>query len=470
MHNTLIVTALSTAACLAALPAQNGLLFATRATETSKQCPALSAINRVDPNEVQYVVPLAGAPFTSKQFAPRVGYDVMIGDGDGDATYYEPALFRGIDALVTPVRTAGPMRPNARSLWFSVIASTPCVAGGVFDPADIGRILPGGTLERFVSAATIRTAFGIPATVPLNVDAAAYHLPTGLYLSFEDTVTIMLASGPFTVTDGAIVRIPSAALALGVSPYDGALRLTGAAAGSGQVIATEAMIDAWAAASGIDNAGAAAVAAIDDTDGLELDPLGGVFSSPFAGVAVPNLWVAGSALTGGGVISSRLGGSIPVLNGVPLGNALGATSGAQVGLATVPSVQSLNGLALTVRDLCHFATETPTPRIVAPGPLTIEVGGVDAGVGAAFLFLAPGVVGAGGVDASLPFPSVCFPELYVNVFLAAVPIGADGCGEWSLPINAALLGGLAGSRIGFQAWYFAGVGHHLSTPLAVQFF
>lgn len=470
MRNNVILPALSTAALLAALPAQTGLLFTTRAAETSKQCPALSAINRVDSNEVQYVVPLAGAPFTSKQFAPRVGYDVMVGDGDGDATYYEPALFRGIDALVTPMRTAGPMRPNARSQWFSPVAATPCVAGGVFDPADLGRILPGGVLERFVSAATIRTAFGIPATVSLNVDAAAYHLPTGLYLSFEDTVTIMLAAGPFTVTDGAIVRIPSAAIAIGVSPYDGALRIAGAAAGSGQVIAIEAMVDAWTAASGIDNAAAVGVAAIEDTDGLELDPLGGVFSSPFVGGAVPNVWVAGSALTGGGVISSRLGGTIPVMNGVPLGNALGATSGAQVGLATVPSVRSLNGLALTVRDLCHFTTETPTPRIVAPGPLTIEVGGVDAGVGAAFLFIAPGAVGAGGVDASLPFPSVCFPDLYVNVFLAAVPIGADGCGSWSLPITAAQLAGLAGSRIRFQAWHPAGGVHHLSTPLAVQFF
>ncbi len=467
---TVVPSVLSTLTMLSALSAQGGLLFTTRAVETSAQCAAAPALDRVDANEIQYVVPLGGVPFTSKAFAPRVAYDVMVGDGDLDATYDEPGLFRGTDALVPPVRTAGAMRPNARSMWFSVIAATPCLVGGVFDPADIGRILPGGALERFVSAATIRAAFGIPATVSLNVDAAAYHLPTGLYLSFEDTVTIMLPTGPMTITDGAIVRIPSAALALGVSPYDGALRLTGAIAGSGQLIADEAMVDSWVVASGIDNAAAVGVSAIVDTDGLELDPAGGVFSSPFVGAAVPNVWVAGQALTGGGVITSRLGGSIAVLNGVPLGNAAGATTGAQVGLVTVPSVQSLNGLALTVRDLCHFTTETPTARIVAPGPLTVEVGGVEPGVGAAFLFLAPGVVGAGGVDASLPFPSVCFPDLYVNMFLAAVPIGADGCGSWTMPINAALLAGLAGGRIRFQAWYFNGGSHHLSTPLAVQFF
>jgi hypothetical protein len=123
-----------------------------------------------------------------------------------------------------------------------------------------------------------------------------------------------------------------------------------------------------------------------------------------------------------------------------------------------------------VRDLCHFVTETPTPRIVAPGPLSIEVGGVEPGVGMAFLFIAPGVVGAGGVDGSLPFPSACFPDLNANLFLGGVPIGADGCGVWSIPIDAALLGALAGARIKFQAYYFAGVDHHLSTPLAVQFF
>ena len=272
-----------------ALPQGQGLLFAPLGAELSNQSATLAGITHVNGNEVQHVVPLAAGP-TSAAFAPRQCHEVMLGDGDLDGLYFEPTLYGAIDALLPAVdnpNTAlagmpliSPITPNARNVWFSPAARTTSVAGPPLHQAELGRLLPGGVLERFLTRAQLYSAFGIPNNVTVNIDAAALDATQALYLSFEDPVMITTtAHGAVVVDDGAILAIPVTAITWGSSTFDDAYVINMVVPGSGLIIRTEPEVDMLVAASGIrDNAGAL-VATIGDLDGLEIDPAGGTFYS-----------------------------------------------------------------------------------------------------------------------------------------------------------------------------------------------
>ena len=182
-----------------------------------------------------------------------------------------------------------------------------------------------------------------------------------------------------------------------------------------------------------------------------------------------NLIFCGSNLTGAGILSTRLGGSIAVINGVMMGNNAGPTTGAQVGLVTAPNVASLNGLALTSSGLIRFATETNPPRMLAAGTLNVEIA-AEPGTALVVLALALGVSGVGGVDASVPGGLLAFPDVYaVSPLLSLVP-AADGAAMWAAPLPASLVAALTGLRVLFQAFGTSAAGVVVSTPSAVQFY
>ena len=479
MNGTFLVAAASAAFLTPGVVfAQQRLLYVPLNAETSTQCPALPMTTTVTGHEMEHIVP-AAPPLLPAAFKTRQADEIMLGDSDLDGMHYEPGLYNRIDAIQPPLMIGGAaIQPNARNVWFSPAAATPALAGAPqLNEMELGRVLPNGFLEVFVTKAQIDAAFGLGG-VQENLDGAVLVWGIGLFVSFETAVDINTTfhGAVAGVPDGTILAIPFNAIMWGASAYDAAAFVQNVVAGSGVIVLTEAQVDAKVAASGIrDNAGAL-VTLVGDLDGLEQDPLGGSFVSPqlvehqfFQMGMVPNLIFCGLNLTGGGIVSTS--GNIAVINGVPMGNAAAATIGDHVGLVTGGGVGSLNGLGLTAAGLVPFTTEC-TPQLLAAGTVSIELAS-EAGGWAWLAMHYPAVAGVGLVDPSVAVPfSVSFPDLYALApVLFPGPVGGGCPPAFNLPIPAAAYGAIAGTRALFQGVHLmAGGGIALSTPSAVQLY
>lgn len=474
--NLPIALAAATIAALGAASAtaqcQGDLLYTTRVLEHSNQCSTPTSISEVRTNSLQIVQPKAGMPFHSASYMPRAGYDALLGDGDGDADFHEPNIFGAIDATLLPRSPGGALLPIDKTrVFFSVKQSFTDTYGNTMSQGDIGRIRAGGHIELFISAASIRNAFGIPAGFGIDVDAVAMGFRPGvlggdLYLSFEELEVINIPPfGVTAITDGSILRIPAGAMSYAASPYDGAMTVTGTAANSGQIIADEANMDVATTNAGVRDASGALVTSIIDVDGLTIDPTGGFWQSPWTPNPVHHLWYCGQSLTGAAVVSTVGGGSIPSLNGRPLASAV-MTTGQQVGLVTSSGVSSLAGLSVTNCGTSHLSLDTATPVFTGAGTLELDVGGSTSAW--ALITVGLGCNTAGCVDTGTPLPNPDYPALVApNVFFFQ-PTGADGCGRLSLFFPGPLVTALAGQTLVFQTVDFAGAGH-LSNAVKISF-
>ena len=453
--------------------AQNALLYTPKHEETSQQCAGAPAHNQVRSNEVEYVRPTDSQPYESEQFAPLQSYTTAIGDHNGDGDYWAPYLFGrapavtgdpfpGIDALVRPRNQQGVCHESARSIFISSAARVPHCLGAAFGwpvtPGDVFRVVPNGRAERFISEAQVRQAFGI--NDPVNVDAACFYWHQepnqgGIYLSFED---MEMSAAVGAIQDGDLLWIPGAAIAWGVSPYDGCLVVQAVAANSGQIVRTEAQMDVLVANANVSDAVGAQVLQIVDLDGLTRDPQGG-----FVGGVHPNMWFSGEGLHGCSVLTTVGGGQIAAAGGVSLGAApAAATTGGHLKL--LPTKGTLDGLAV-INNKCHLTLDTTMPLCPAGCFPAIEVG---AGIPGAPVWLLLDVA----FDQCPPDPILAaygncsYQELYPFVgFLGPIVIGADGCAVGTI----ALPGGFAGLHVRAQAVSLDSAGNPmLSTPLTID--
>jgi len=212
------------------------------------------------------------------------------------------------------------------------------------------------------------------------------------------------------------LRIPNRAIYWRYSCYDGA-RLVLRAGNSGEIVLRETDVNARVAAAGIVDCSGAAVANVRDTNGLEIDPAGGLFATPF-GQGALNLWFSGFGLQNATVLTTAGGGAVAVMNATPL------ASLSAVGL-TDPCDTTLDGLAENPGELCHLTTDTPTGSLLGGETVRVEVGGARPITGMLWSVAA----GPGAVDVTIPFANACFPELYpAPVLLHVVPISPDQCG------------------------------------------
>jgi hypothetical protein len=489
---------------------EGGLLYSCRNTEQSGQSWAAAmpyaSINEVRFNEVQYVVPTTPFPpfnYTSKQFATKLGYNMLVGAHNGVPNYlYDANIFGKIDALMHPrdFNTGQRLNPiNMRQLFFSPMNQVTTPMMSYLNPGGVGRVQPGGTFEIFLSAAQIKFAFGIAAGVNINLDAVALHYAPndpnwpqqdqGIYLSLEGLTAINIIDwGAVAVNDGAILRIPGNCINYVASPYDGSAIVSAiTVAGCGQIVCSEAAdVDPMVANSGICDTGGVPILAIGDLDGLTLpESAAGYFTTNvILGRPVHHLWFSGLNLVGAGIVSTEPGGvppmlgSIAILNGVPM-----AGLGDQVGLVTPapPGVANLNGLALTEKDLSHFVMDTPTPEIgPAPLPITahLQIGGAVLPAPAAGPLCVGLNLAAPVVDFGAPFPSYpgTFPELFMPwwpplpPFLwGAPPVLADECANLSINFGP-VLGPLAGQYLYAQSYLVGGAVIPLSAPLKLAFY
>lgn len=456
----------------AAAPAvgQQDLLFSTLSHERTL-VPLRPSLHVVEPQDLMAVTPVAPMllGYTAEKFEPHDAMLTLVGDHDADASYWEATLSRQIDALCfargTPLGG-----PNLRDVFFSTATDVPSVLSA--NPAlmgDVVRVRPGGQFELFIAEGRVQASFGIAAGTRVNVDAFEYdpQAPTAqfppagprgmVYLSLEEDHKMTINCGgavkSLDVQDGAILAAP-------VLGFDA----KGAILGRGILVATEADVGAMIFNSTIaDHTGKPVGRLIGDLDGLDLDPIPG--ASPFFTTACgvfPHLKFCGERLTGGGIVSTHGGGSIAVINGLPMGSPV-ITDGTRVGLRPI-GVGSLNALETGIRT-CRLVTETRGPVVPGGSIANIDIGGAQPG-SAIYLLLSSSIapMPAGGIATAIGWANPCFPELMVPIAGAPIFVGAaaaNGTQEFNLPWGGGIQLGLV-----WQAFEITAAGAlHLSTPI-----
>lgn len=442
--------------------AAQSLTFTTLGSEGTRSGSSGTSLSLLTSEDVATVTPI-NVGYSAESYAVHMNWNTLVGDGDGDAFYYENPLAKYVDAL-HPCSKSGDIK--IRDLFISGADPIPTASGSTLRPAGVGAIRPGANVVPLISEAMIRSALDItPNLLNLNVDAITVDQKGSIYLSFEDQ--IMTSTG-VVLNDGGIAMIPAwAILWAGCS-------VATVAPMSGGFILSEATMDAITANAMAADVFGGMIAGVSDVDGLEVDPRGGSIGVVLQGqqIAIPNLIFSGERLTGGAILSTNLGGDIAVINGflmaTPFG--FGPTTGSQVGLNPVsPSilgkVGSLNGLAL--HDLPQrFIMDSTTPYLPSAGTLDVTVGGADPGA-LVLVLLGLGPVGAGGFQPSVPVMNPCFPEWF-SVGFGIGPFAADVNGFLNLPL--AYGGGVpAGMTVVFQSVSPKGSALGFSAPITIQF-
>ncbi len=427
---TLLSAALLTAMVGGTLSAQNDSLMFTVLAKSGPEFTLSGSsgtqLGILESQDVAIVRPNPAAGFSAEKFASEKNWQTLMGDGNGDALYYELPLFENIDAILALHPTG--TDPKIRDIFLSpsVPVGVPC--GRAIMPGDVAAIRPSGTIDFFITGPQIASALGMPD--PANVDAIMKDGRGNICLSFEEDE--FLLGGAVLLEDGGIAIIPNGAIT-----YNADCTVNSVVAGSGFPLMFEPLVDAHVANSNYANPFGFMPGSIEDVDGLTEDPNGGSFNVVWAGVGynIPNLWFTGEA-TPGAVISTAGGGTIAVMNGSPLGSVI-ASTGPHVGLMPQPvGVGSLNGLHRVIGPYCRFILDSPNVDLSAGPALTsLDWGGADPFANVLFFVRIPPRFGC-FVANSTPVAPICFPE-QMNVLSTGIILASDAAGFGSLPLGPA---------------------------------
>lgn len=464
MRTTFLIAALVASAGLA--PAQHTLLIVGDGDKTlAVDAPELDLMIN---DEIYSVTPVIGSPYTARSFLPISLQDHYIGDLDNDGRYVEVSdegpfgSSNAIDEIFVKAGTLGPVTP--RDVFFSVEDAN--VVGGILQ-SDVVRYMAQGVREVFMTEAQLITATGVTVTLTntINLDALCQTAGGDLFFSVSDAETMTLGA----VADGDLLHIPASAIT-----YDGAGNVTAITANSAIRVATEAQVLAMITASGIRQASGAVIGTLFELAGLEIDPNGGTWVSPVDLLNYPNLLFCwNDASNDGGIVATAGGGTIAVINGVPMGSASG-TWGDQVGqLPTATGTNGLNGLALIpqqapVFSLMNFPRNLHTPG-TAPGKTVVQLQ-ASAGTPNGFTIM------AWSVEASIPggtFPAFPAPAPFVGELGMSAPIIIglffnDPLGNSQTNLMVLEMTVLTGVQLAAQALDFTS--STLSTPTGQSFF
>ena len=336
MRTLALSTVLPALAALA--PAQTTQILTSVNGTTDARTLALdpAEIDEIREGDIYEVFPLPGVPYSLRPFLPISLQWHFAGDIDGDGQYVEGSdsgptgSGNGIDAIFRKATAPGPFTP--RDIYFSTESASSTL--GTL-PSDVVRYAGQGVLEYFLTEAQLETATG---GTTLNLDALCQTLTGDLFFSFSLTETLHFGSAD----DGDLLFIPSSAIT-----YDASGNVVAIAANSATIVLEDSDLNAMQANSGFVEFDGGPPSTLFDLSGLDLDPNGGTFVSPVDTLVYPNLvWTWSDSSNDGAILSTALGGSFAVINGVPMGSAV-ATTGAQIGLQPTSSGTSgLGGLAV----------------------------------------------------------------------------------------------------------------------------
>ena len=434
-------------------PAQEPNIYFVPSADVESWCLAghSCCLGTISPRDVA-VVNKSTCQDCAFKLAPLLAWNTLVGDDDGDASYYR-GVFGGIDALF--FKRAPTTQPNMRQMFIS--PSRPlgrAVSGSPgLRPGDVGAILRNGAgldgqVVHFLRVEQVRAALGLTSPInDIDIDAIAVSSAGDVFLSLDaDHAASLEVDGvptPMFVQDGAILVIPATAIT-----YDARGNVSAVAANRGMVVFSEPQVDALVASSGITNHVGVCQSQIGDTDALEIAGIGDMQVRWGRNVyTLPHLAVGGESLTGLGVIHTA--GGVMTYGPTPCwlarhcsGSYSGPSTGFEMGVAGVgggAAAASLAALAfdLTLPSPFPFYVDTCTPTV--SGPATVAVG-VHGGNTPTLLLLSmgPSAIGGVAVSSSSPWlPTSAHPDIYFAGHLATVPV-AGGILTLSIPSGLTL--------------------------------
>lgn len=427
--NPILVTGIAILAASAGLRAQSpAFLFNTSSTETTLSGSGGTVLQTLRPNEVAHVSFSPCPVISAEKWAPRTCYDTMAGDADLNGTYSNPALFGSIDALCdfpNPVLGC----PNPRSVYFSPSQPLNTNVSGTpgLRPGDTGRIVRMGTLdgqvEYFLRAEDLQSALGMPTSpILVDVDAIAADPGYGIFVSLDGSHAVNTVCGLTSVQDGDVLLIPASAIT-----WTWDLRVQSVLPGQAVMVYTEAQMDAMVANAGIFDRFGNCVTQVIDVEALDIDYSGPVNAQvPCTGIVhfVPTLIFSAETLTGAGLCSTDLNGTIYVGGCGRIGNACGTpipTLGTQMGLqppsGTLGVASWVN--ALTGTWAMRYVIEPQQHVVNSPSTVSMDVWSPSAAA-VVFVTIAPPVVAP-----SFTLWNCTFPDVYVvpPIWWTPVPAG-----------------------------------------------
>ncbi|MEM7307777.1 MAG: hypothetical protein AAF682_13950 [Planctomycetota bacterium] len=448
----------------APLSSQSSLVFCMDGDElTLDNADGLVEAGLIREDECAIVTPSVEA-YSASAFLPMTAQWGFLGDADLDGELTDASTTGpggDTDAVFVrrfPAPPSGPVGPR------DVFVSKEGDAGFAddFEDGDVFRYASQGALEVFVREAQLLDALGQAPTADLDLDAICQTAGGDLFVSFADTESY--AGG--SASDGDVLHIPAASITYGADSNVAAI-----ATGAAQVVASEADVNAWIAASLVQTSVGGSPSTSIDLTALELDPAGGSFESPqVPGLFLPNLLFAWSGFSNdGAVLSTAGGGTLAALNGVPLASDV-ATTGTQLGLAPDSTgLGGLMGMAVAPATAPPLAAENyPTSLITSSTILWSrqEVSGATPG-GLVVFFVDVGPTGTGAVVPALALPGVG-GELFGDgtvITLATQTAGGGGHVGNVVTLPASFVG--TNQNLVFQAFDLGAFA--LSSPAPVQF-
>jgi hypothetical protein len=466
-------------AALAPAQLQEGLITFSLPEQTLSGSGG-TALQNLRPNEtavLQWGTTSACASLSAEKWAPRTCYHTMAGDENGDGTFFAPALFGTIDALVETIPPGGTGLQNQRTVFWSVSAAMGGnIAINPFRPGDVARIVragPGdGQVQYFMRQEQFNQALGLPPAFPLDVDAIAFSPQFGVFFSVDGDVNCVTGCGPVLVQDGAIVAIPPAALA-----YTPDLRIAAVAPNSALVVYTEAQVDAMVVAAQVTDRFGACLASAVDLEALELQAGGPVVTLTACTAALPvfapHLIFAVETGTGASLLTTAGGGTIwngpcsPMGRSCGTGPTLGMQSGIRPPGAAVGVASHVNAFALVHTN--RYVLE-PQNHVLNVFPVGAPAASTMVDIGSPFPWnfvfaeLVPPTV-APSVPA-FPFSQQFFPDLYTpSLFFYMFTPTVGGWATFPMP---AIPPGVTG-KVLFQSVAFGAMGTlELSTPTVID--
>lgn len=410
----------------------NGLAFTVSDGATTASGSSGTPLANAGPSDVLNYQPLFN--FSAEKLHPLALFNCVLGDEDQDGDHYRD-MFGGIDAIDVQryplVTVNNPLAPvnvyqftfSAHDAFGNAGASTDNAPRGAAD-GSIFRIAPGGFggdfVEIVLSEQQILNAIGQSSSLGDDIDVDAYTQDKSgnVYVSFEDDE---LVNG-ILAEDGAIVCLPASAL-----NYQTDGLISSVAAGSAVIILGEADVDAL-----VTNSGVSSATSIGDLTALSLDLTGGTYLGN-DGNNYPDLLFSGENL-GPGIVSSTLGGSVAIVNGLTMG---GPTANpADLGLGTFNGVlDSLASYDDNSRALCVDQFDGEVDWLGGETHVEWDIG--NATPNSAVLFfvsISSGAIGAQPIG--IPVFGKVYPEFFPYPVITNL--------VWMLPTDANGIASLTG--------------------------
>lgn len=456
-----ILAALPLFAALA--PAQHTILLAPGPSDERTLGLDAPETDLMRTDEIYEVFPTPGGGYTARPFLPISTQWHYAGDTDSNGQYVQDSVDGPggtLDAVFLKAGTTGPV--TTRDVYWSIASTSGINIPGLL-VSDVVRYSGQGVVEKFLTQAQLNVACGIVSTsTTMNLDALAQSAAGDLFFSVSLTTTINGTS----MDDGDMLYIPAGAIT-----YDGSGNVSTIAAGTAVRIATQADLIAFAMASGYKTSVGGDVTTSFELSGLEMDPNGGTWTTPEGALVLPNvLYVWSDFSNDGAVISTAAGGSIAVINGVPLGSTV-ATLGDQLGyLPDSTGINGPNGLALAPAQAPAYALLNYPRNLHTSGNgqtfLNFEVSGGTPGGISVFVWSVESMAPGGA------FPAVPAIPPFSGEFGISAPIIIgfqvnDALGNSSTPMMVLSTAAMSGANLACQALDFTTF--RLSTPTGLSF-